>query len=55
MYSRHDHRHMAKLSHPFYNGAARFHEAALGAGDSPEVRDKGLFDLFLGLAEEELP
>jgi hypothetical protein len=52
---RHNYRHMEDLWHPFYNSAARFHEMALGARDSLEVRDEGSFDLFLGLAEEKSP
>lgn len=47
-----DYRHMAHRWHLFYNGGAQFHEVALGAGDSLEVRDEGLFDLFLDLAQE---
>ena len=51
----HNYRHMADRWHLFYNGGAQFHEVALGAGDSLEVRDEGLFDLFLGLAGEKSP
>ena len=46
---------MANRWHLFYNGGAQFHEVALGGGDSLEVRDEGLFDLFPGLAEEKSP
>ena len=50
-----EYRHLADSWHLFYNGGAQFHEVALGEGDSLEVRDEGLFDLFLGAAEGETP
>ena len=48
-----EYRHLADSWHLFYNGGAQFHEVALGEGDSLEVRDEGLLDLFLGAAEGE--
>ena len=38
--------------HLFYNGSAQFHEVALGEGSSIEIRDDGLYEAFLAIAEE---
>jgi len=50
-----EYRHLSNRWHLFYNGGAQFHEVALGERDSLEVRNEGLFDQFLGLAENKSP
>ena len=39
--------------HLFYNGGPQFHEVALGEGESIEIRDEALFEVFLGVVEEK--
>lgn len=36
----------------FHNGGVQFHEVAAGEGESIEIRDEGLFSVFLNVAEE---
>jgi predicted ABC-type ATPase len=38
--------------HLFYNGGIQFHEVAAGEGDSIEIRDEGLFSVFLNITKE---
>jgi predicted ABC-type ATPase len=38
--------------HVFYNGGIQFHEVAAGEGDSIEIRDEGLFSVFLNITKE---
>jgi predicted ABC-type ATPase len=45
-------RGLADHWHLFYNGGIQFHEVASGEGDSIEIRDEGLFSIFLNFAEE---
>lgn len=45
-------RTMADRWHLFHNGGVQFHEVAAGEGRSIEIRDEGLFTVFLNVAEE---
>ena len=49
-----DYRHLVDRWHLFYNGGVEFHDAALGEGESVEVRDDNLFGLFLRIVGEEV-
>ena len=35
--------------HLFYNGATQFHEVAAGAGDSTDILDETLYDVFVDI------
>jgi len=39
--------------HIFYNGGAQFHEVALGECETMEVRNEGLFEVFLGKVKKK--
>lgn len=45
-------RALADRWHLFHNGGVQFHEVAAGEGRSIEIRDEGLFSVFLDVAEE---
>ena len=49
-----EYRNLVDRWHLFYNGGVQFHEVALGEGESVEVRDEDLFELFLRIAGEEV-
>ena len=46
-----EYRTFADRWHLFYNGGAQFHEVALGEGEAIEIRDEGLFEMFVGIAK----
>lgn len=49
-----EHRNLVDCWYLFYNGAVQFHDVALGEGESVEVRNEDLFELFLRIAGEEV-